>query len=298
MHYTGPVYRPPYEADSLILQATIGCSHNACTFCSMYRDIEYCAAPLEEIEEDLAEVARYFPWERRVFLSAGDAFALPAERLAKIAQLIHAYLPMVETIGCYAQVKNVAAKTDEELRLLAKLGYAELNIGLESGLDDVLSFMGKGYDAAQARVQMERLHQAGIPFNINIITAAAGPNRALEHARANAQLVNDVRPTLVFVSPLHVDPGARLESIVQEGRFAESTVRQYVQEEIAFLEGLEVENCTFFGLHVSNPVRVAGELPRDKQRLLQQLEAGIARIPQAILDTTPAKGAEGRIKLS
>lgn len=119
MHYTGPVFRPPYEADSLILQVTAGCSHNRCTFCSMYHTVEFEASPLEEIEEDLAEVARYYPWDRRVFLAGGDAFTLPAERLIEIARLIHSYLPNVQSIGGYASVLNVATKTDEELQELA-----------------------------------------------------------------------------------------------------------------------------------------------------------------------------------
>ena len=297
MHYTGLTYRPPYEANSLILQVTSGCSHNRCTFCTMYRDVPFAVSPLEEVEADVREAARFQPWARRVFLANGDAFCLPAQRLAEVAELIHRYLPAVQSIGGYASIKNIRAKSDDDLRKLARLGYADLNIGLESGLDDVLAFMNKGYTVAEARLQMARLHEAGLPFNVNIINAAAGPKRILEHAQANARIVNEARPTLIFVSPLHVDPGAPLEAEVEQGRFEECTLGAYISEEIEFLRGLELDDCVFFGLHVSNPVPVAGRLPRDKQRLLDALAQGMAAIPDWQLASHPPKGAEGRLAL-
>ena len=294
MHYTGMTFRPPYEARSIILQVTTGCSHNSCAFCSMYRDVAFEASPLAEVEEDLAELARWGTSARRVFLANGDAFCLPAAHLAEIAGLIRTHLPHVETIGAYASINNVVTKTDEELAQLARLGFSDINIGLESGLDDVLVHMNKGYDTATARTQMARLHAAGLPFNLNIINAAAGPDRILEAAEANAAIVNEARPTLVFVSPLHADPGTPLAAEVAAGTFAECTWGQYVVEEIEFLRRLEVEDCVFFGLHVSNPIPVSGVLPADKPRLVAALEMGLSRMPEDIANSHPAKGAEGR----
>ncbi len=296
MHYDGMTFRPPYEAYSLLLQVTRGCSHNACTFCSMYRDTSFCVSPVEEIVEDLVEAARDYAYARRVFLVNGDAFCLSTDELATIADMIHEALPYVESIGCYARIPNVAAKSDEELAMLAAKGYADINIGVESALDDVLTFMNKGYDIACAREQFARLHRAGLPFNVNIINAAAGPARIAEHAAANAALVNEARPTLIFVSPLHVDPGTPLASLLEAGRFEECTLGQYLEEEIAFLEGLTLEDCVFFGLHVSNPVPVHGLLPRDKDAMLARLREGMARIPREVLDSHPAKGSEGRLR--
>lgn len=297
MHYNGPTFRPPYEANSLILQVTTGCSHNACTFCSMYQGVPFATSPMEEILEDLHEVAsmHFAPFIKRVFLANGDAFCLSADRLAEIARAIHEILPQVESIGGYARIQNIASKTDAELAHLAELGYADLNIGLESGLDDVLAYMNKGYTVAEAQAEMARLHKAGLTFNLNIINAAAGPERIAEHAAANARAVNEARPTLIFVSPLHVDPGAPLEEKVASGEFRECTLGQYIEEEIAFLEGLELEDCVFFGLHVSNPVPVQGVLPYDKQAMLTRLREGMARIPADKLNETPSKGAEGRL---
>ena len=296
MHYTGLTYRPPYEAYSLLLQVTAGCSHNACTFCTMYQGTGFAVSPLSEVEEDLDEATRWYGNAERVFLVNGDAFCLPAERLLAIAELVHHYLPRVRLITCYARITNVAQKTDEELRALAKAGFGEINIGLESALDDVLAFMNKGFTVAEAREQFARLNAAGLTFSVNIMDAAAGPDRIIEHAQANAQLVNEAQPCLIFISPLHVDPGSRLERIVRDGGFKECTLGQYLQEEIAFLQGLELRDCIFFGLHVSNPVPAQGWLPRDKSALINALCDGIAALPEHVLAAHPKKGAEGALR--
>jgi len=297
MHYTGMTFRPPYEANSLLLQVTAGCSHNKCTFCSMYLDTPFSVSPLEEVEDDLRSVARYRTSYDRVFLVNGDAFCLSFERLCAIGELVYRYLPNVKSIGGYASVNNVLAKTEDELRTLAQMGFSDFNIGVESGLDDVLEFMNKGYTLAQAREAFARLNAAGLCFNINIINAAAGPRRIHEHAAANAMLVNEAKPTLIFVSPLHVDKGAQLEQLVADGAFEECTLGNYITEEIEFLEGLELQNCVFYGMHVSNPVPVYGMLPTDKDQMLERLKHGMARFPQWQLDSTPTKGAAGRLYL-
>ena len=296
MHYTGLTYRPPYEAYSVLLQVTAGCSHNACTFCTMYKGTRFAVSPMDEVEEDLAEMALLRPDADRVFLVNGDAMCLPTGRLLRIADLIHAYLPKVSLITGYARIPNIAAKTDEELRSLAQAGFGELNIGLESALDDVLAFMNKGFTVEDARRQFARLNEAGLTFSVNIMDAVAGPDRIIEHAKANAALVNEAQPCLIFISPLHVDPGSELERIVNAGGFEECTLGQYIQEEIAFLKDLELRDCVFFGMHVSNPVPVQGWLPRDKQALVNALCDGVGRLPQSVLDSHPSKGAEGSLR--
>lgn len=295
MHYTGPTYRPPFEATSLILQVTAGCSHNACAFCSMYRDVPFAASPLDEVEADLVEAAQFAPYAQRVFLANGDAFCLSADQLLEIARLIHVYLPRVRTIGGYASVRNVWGKSDAELAALAQAGFANFNFGLESALDDVLAHMNKGFTVADAREQFGRLRAARMPFNVNIVNAAAGPARIVEHAQANAAFLNEVQPTLVFVSPLHVDPGTSLYEEVAAGAFEECTLGQYLEEELELLRGLELDDAVFYGLHLSNPVQVAGRLPSGKQEMIESLQRGIAAIPQRVLDSHPMKGREGRI---
>ena len=295
MHYTGPTYRPPYEARAVILQVTEGCSHNKCSFCSMYRGIPFVASPFEEIEADLKEAAQFAPYADRVFLANGDAFCLSADQLLRIADAVHAKLPYVRTIGGYASVRNVAGKSDDDLTALVQAGFADFNFGLESALDDVLAHLIKGFTLNDARREFARLRAAEMPYNVNIVIAAAGPDRIVEHAHANAAFVSEIAPTLIFVSPLHVDPGTPLADEVASGLFAECTLGQYVEEEIEFLCGLDLPDCVFYGLHMSNPIQVAGRVPRDKGEMLETLESGLAAMPERMRNSHPLKGREGRI---
>ena len=269
MHYTGTIYRPPFEARSLLLQVTTGCSHNRCSFCTMYRDEPFRVEPLEQIEEDLAEARQYVPNVTRVFLENGDPFALSADRLEQIAVMIHAYLPRVETIAMYASIKNVIGKSDEELRRLRNLGINELNIGVESGLDEALSYMNKGYTAAQAKYELNRLKSAGIDYGANIILGCAGPERRHENAAATAALLNETKPYLIFTGTIHSDPGCPLYEDMQSGRFVESTFGEYLDEEEELLERLDLTDCYLFGLHPSNIVTMHGNLPEDKAAMLE-----------------------------
>lgn len=295
MHYSGTTIRPPYEARSLLLQVTKGCSHNACTFCSLYQGERFEVSPWHEVEADIAEAANIRPGTTRVFLENGDAFCLPASHLLELAKKLKGAFPDLREITGYARIQNIASKTDDELRALAEAGFTDFNIGLESGHDDVLAFMNKGYDSATAREQLLRLRAAGMPFSLNIIIAAAGPERMAEHAAACASIVNDTQPYLVFVSPLHVDPGTELEGMLARGEFVESTLGLYIDEEIDFLSQLDMDDCVFFGTHISNPVGVAGQLPADKQRLIDALQEGKAEFPERILNAHPTKGQEGMI---
>ena len=269
MHYTGTIYRPPFEARSLLLQVTTGCSHNKCSFCTMYRDEPFRVEPLEQIEEDLAEARQYVPNVTRVFLENGDPFALSADRLEQIAVMIHAYLPRVETIAMYASIKNVIGKSDEELRRLRNLGINELNIGVESGLDEALAYMNKGYTSEQAKYELNRLKSAGIDYGANIILGCAGPERHHENAAATAALLNETKPYLIFTGTIHSDPGCPLYEDMQSGRFVESTFGEYLDEEEELLERLDLTDCYLFGLHPSNIVTMHGYLPEDKAAMLE-----------------------------
>ena len=293
MHYTGPVYRPPFEADSILVQVTVGCSHNACTFCTMYRGTRFETSRTEDIEADLREAAHDFPSVKRVFLVNADAFVLSAGRLTTIAEKIHEHLPNVETIGMYASVKNVIGKSDEDLARLHELGIDGLNIGLESGLDEVLAHLNKGFTLDEARTQLARLKKAGIGYSLNIMLGAAGSEFWEKNAVANAEILNETQPSLIFTALLHVDPGAPILDEVKAGTFHEDTLGQYVTEELEMLKRLELEDTVFYGLHTSNVIPVSGLLPRDKDLLVKRLENGLARIPERYLNSHPEKGYEG-----
>ena len=294
MHYTGTIYRPPFEARSLLLQVTTGCSHNRCSFCTMYRDEPFRVEPLEQIEEDLAEARQYVPNVTRVFLENGDPFALSADRLEQIAVMIHAYLPRVETIAMYASIKNVIGKSDEELRRLRNLGINELNIGVESGLDEALVYMNKGYTSDQAKHELNRLKEAGIDYGANIILGCAGPERRHENAAATAALLNETKPYLIFTGTIHSDSGCPLYEDIQNGRFVESTFGEYLDEEEELLELLELTDCYLFGLHPSNIVTMHGNLPEDKAVMRDLIRKRREELANR-LDERPVRYGEGAV---
>lgn len=293
MKYTGTTYRPPFESKSLLLQLTAGCSHNKCRFCTMYRDIPFEVESPEQVEQDLREARRLYHHVERVFLVNADPFVLPAERLKETARQIHTYLPEVKSIGMYAAIGNIRHKTDAELRDLREAGITGLNIGVESGLDAVLAALNKGFSAAEAEQQLSRLSAAGIGFSLNIILGAGGKRLSSDHARASSELVNRTRPELIFVASLHIDAGCELDEDLAQGRFVEPTLRELLQEEIEFLQGLDAGDTIFFGLHTSNAVPVCGVLSERKDAMLAALDQGLRYLPAEVLDTCPLRGLEG-----
>lgn len=293
MNYTGPVFRPPFEANSLLLQVTVGCSHNACTFCTMYKDTCFAVAPMEQIEKDLREARAQLSTVRRIFLVNADPFVLSAVKLKAIAEKINEIFPEIQTISAYASVKNIIDKTDEELKELRRLKINQLNIGVESGLDKVLQHLNKGFTLDEARTQLQRLNKAGMDFSANIILGAAGEKDSLENARASSKLMNEVKPYLIFLATLHVDPGSKLYEELQAGQFVENTLGGNLEEEAEFLRNLNLTNCIFFGIHTSNVIPLLGKLPYDKEALLKELEQGKISLPEKVLNARPQKGYEG-----
>ena len=284
MHYRGKVFRPPFEERSLLIEATLGCSRDKCAFCSLYHDTPFSPSPMEDIEDDIRFIGRNRTRFKRVFLVGGDPFCLPYNRLKRIGELVGEHVPGVQTIGCYASVRNILAKTPEQLADLASLGYSGLNIGFETGLDDVLAFMDKGNTVDEAREAFARLNEAGIPFTLNLVMGLAGAGRGIENALANAAVVNEAQPQLIIVTALNVWPGSKLHDYVEAGEFVQPTLREIIQEEAAFLRATECDDTFFFGMHELNPVRVNGSLPQDRDFLANELEAGIERFPAHQLD--------------
>ena len=222
MNLTGIVYRPPYEANSFLLQVTKGCSHNRCTFCSMYPGVPFAVCPMEEVEADLEEGARYCPDVTRVFLEHGDAFVLSSDRLLAIAEAVHRKLPKVETIAMYASIQNIRTKTDAELRELRACGIHGLDIGVESGLDAALTYMNKGHTAKEAREQLLRLTEAGMDYSFNAILGCGGAELWQENADATADLINAVQPRLL--SQMLGQRRRNVSALIDEFRLAELKV--------------------------------------------------------------------------
>jgi len=294
MNMTGIVYRPPYEANSLLLQVTLGCSHNKCTFCYMYPDVQFRVCPMEEVEADIEEAARYCPNVKRVFLEHGDAFVLSAEKLLKIADAIHRKLPKVETIAMYASIQNIKSKTDAELRQLRAAGIHGLDIGVESGLDAALTYMNKGHTAAEAREQLLRLTEAGMDYSFNAILGCGGAELWKENADATADLINAVQPHLLFIGSLHAQPGCRLYQDMRNGTFKECTIGQLLDEQERLIRRLDLKDTYYFGSHPSNLVPMQARLPDQKQDMIEAVQETREQL-RAHLDEFPARGGEGSI---
>lgn len=294
MNLTGIVYRPPYEANSFLLQVTRGCSHNRCTFCSMYPGVPFAVCPMEEVEADLEEGARYCPDVTRVFLEHGDAFVLSSDRLLAIAEAVHRKLPKVETIAMYASIQNIRTKTDAELRELRACGIHGLDIGVESGLDAALTYMNKGHTAKEAREQLLRLTEAGMDYSFNAILGCGGAELWQENADATADLINAVQPHLLFIGSLHAEPGCRLYQDMKDGVFHECTIGQLLDEQERLIRRLDLNNTYYFGSHPSNLVPMQGRLPEQKQDMIDVIRETREAL-RTQLDTFPLRGGEGAV---
>ena len=294
MNLSGIVYRPPYEANSFLLQVTRGCSHNRCTFCSMYPDVPFAVCPMEEVEADLEEGARYCPDVTRVFLEHGDAFVLSSDRLLAIAEAVHRKLPKVETIAMYASIQNIRTKTDAELRELRACGIHGLDIGVESGLDAALTYMNKGHTAKEAREQLLRLTEAGMDYSFNVILGCGGAELWRENADATADLINAVQPHLLFIGSLHAEPGCRLYQDMKDGVFHECTIGQLLDEQERLIRRLDLNNTYYFGSHPSNLVPMQGRLPQQKQDMIDVIRETREAL-RTQLDMFPLRGGEGAV---
>ena len=294
MSMTGMVYRPPYEANSLLLQVTQGCSHNKCTFCYMYPDVPFSVCPMEQVEADIEEAARFCPDTERVFLEHGDAFVLSADRLTRIAEAIHSRLPRVKTIAMYASIQNIRHKTDAELRRLHACGIGGLDIGVESGLDAALQYMNKGHTAEEAREQLLRLTEAEIDYSFNAILGCGGAELWRENADATAALINAVQPHLLFIGALHAEPGCRLYQDMKSGAFRECTFGQLLDEQERLISRLELRDTIYFGSHPSNIVPMQGRMPKHRQAMLDAVRERREQLRRRLNDY-PERGGEGSI---
>lgn len=278
-HFTGTVWRPPYEAHSVLLQATVGCTHHACKFCTLYDGLRFRLAPMEEIEADLAIVARHQPRARRVFLVGANPFVLSYNRLVRLIDRIRDFLPKVRTVGMFARITDIAAKSDEELRELRARGVTGLSIGTETGDDPSLAFMNKGWSAADVLEQCQRLDRAGIEYYFFYMTGLAGAGNGRRAAHATAALFNRLHPYVIGVVSLTLFPEAPLAADVAAGRFVEASERERLEELRTLLAELTIPT-TVMGHTLSNTVPLLGHLPEERARLLRELDDALARFSE------------------
>lgn len=271
MHFTSGINRPPYEGNSGFLQLTSGCSHNGCYFCSYYKTDRFKRSPMEEIEADVKEIPKYFGAPKRIFLQSADAFSADYDVLMKTAELIHRYVPSVETIGGYARIDNFVDKTEEQLRNMKDAGFADPYIGVESGDDHLLKFMHKGYDRATAREQLEKLDRAGFSYVVNWINGLGGKGYGLKHALDTASLYDGLHPSMIDISSLVLIPKTGLWNLARAGKYEEAGEVERLQEMQEFLKAL-TNDTIFQSSHISVPFHVRTEIPAHKQELIDGIQ--------------------------
>ncbi|WP_163936821.1 radical SAM protein [Paraferrimonas sp. SM1919] len=279
LNYIEPVFRPPSEWKSLILQVTNGCSYNKCTFCDMYTAEQKKFRPkkLEDVESELQTIAGSGAHISRVFLADGDAMMLPFDRLKSICELINQYLPNITRISSYCLPRNLKNKTVEQLAELQQLGLTLVYIGCESGDDEVLARVQKGETFDSSLVALDKLQQAGIKRSVMILNGLGGPELSEQHAVNSAKLMNAAQPeylsTLVVSFPLGTD---RFQQGF-DGYYQQLNQQQLFAEMKLLLEHLELKKTVFRSDHASNYLVLKGTLGKDKPLLLAQVQQAIQR---------------------
>ena len=275
MKYEGALYRPPSEAYSLIVQATIGCSHNKCTFCSMYKGKNFRIRSTEEIMEDLIIGRKHYRNVKRVFLADGDALVIKTEELIKILQGIEVLFPECERVGIYGSPRSILNKSQEELLELKALGLGIVYLGLESGSDKILKDIKKGVNSAQMIEAGRKIVGANIELSVTLISGIGGKVNSELHAVESAKILNKMKPHYIGLLTLLLEEDTQLYKEVLEGRFQLLTPREVFKETRILVEGLEINNCIFRSNHASNYVSLRGTLMKDKKLILDQIDEGL-----------------------
>jgi len=275
MKYEGSIYRPPSEAQSLIIQATVGCSHNRCTFCSMYKDKRFRVRAVEEVLADIQECRSYYRRVERVFLADGNALAMKTEDLKRILMKIGQVFPECERVGIYSSPKDILRKSEAELKELNELGLGIAYMGLESGSDAVLSSIKKGVTASEMIKAGRKLICSGVKLSVTLISGIGGKNLWREHDMESAKVLNEIDPHYLGLLTLLVEPGTEMEQQVAKGEFQLLGPREVLEETRLLVDNLSLSHCVFRSNHASNYFTLAGTLPQDKQRLLQEIEQAI-----------------------
>lgn len=277
MRYEGSVFRPPSEADAYILQATIGCSWNKCTYCAMYIDKSFRTRPMAEILEDVALAAeRLGDRVEKVFVADGDALVMSVDEWSEILRAVRAAFPRLRRVSCYATAMNVGEKTDAELAELRKLGLSLLYIGPESGDDVVLDRIAKGATAAEHAAAAQRARAAGMTLSAIFLLGAGGVERSAEHASASAELATAMDPEFLSALTLTVLPGTRMGFQAERGRFTLPDVATMLGELRTFIAEATPTDAVFRTNHASNYLPIGGRLPSDRDAMLSALDAALA----------------------
>jgi len=275
MHYEGSCIRPPSEAYSILLQVTLGCSHNKCTFCGTYKDKRFTIKDDETILSDILFAAQTMRRQDRVFLMDGDALIIPQKRLVWILDRIREHLPWVRRVGAYANTKSIRLKTPEELITLREKGLGILYMGVETGDEELLRKIHKGTSAQNLIAMGRKVIDAGIKLSVTVLLGIAGRERSLEHARATGELLSAMDPDYVGALSVMLIPGTPLYEEYRRGEFQLPDQEGLLRELREMIQHTDLSGGLFFSNHASNYLPIKARLPRGKQEALDQIDAAL-----------------------
>lgn len=286
INYSFPLYRPPAEAENIILQATLGCSHNRCTYCSMYKSKRFTIRPIEEVKKEIEILSNRYPDANKVFLGDGDALALPTEHLAKLLRLLKESFPRLSRVSLYATAQNFLEKSVDELKELRAGGLSLAYFGIETGNDELLDKIDKGVNTADMIEALHRAHEAGIKVSSTVILGIGGLEYTHEHIRDTIKLINAAPMSYLSTLQLGLEEGGEERFRRSFNGFTPLSDLQILQEQRYLLSEINPPQKIIFRTnHASNALHLAGTLPKDTLRLINEVDHAMnigegAMIPQ------------------
>ena len=290
MKYEGDIIRPPSEAYSLLLQVTVGCSHNQCTFCPSFKDKRFRIKSLEEIIEDLQYASRRFGKVDRLFLCDGDALIIPQKRLLEILEAVQKHLPGVRRIGTYGNAKSILRKTVEELCELQEHGLGIVYLGIETGNEELLRKIRKGATCEQIVEAGRRVKEAGITLSATVLLGIGGTEKSMEHALDTARILTDVDPDFAGVLTVMVVPGTPLDEERKAGAFVLPGTFDLLKELGVIVSNSRFSNCFFTANHASNYLPIRARMPRDQEKVVRLIDEVVRRADASMLRPEAMRG--------
>ncbi len=273
MRYEGDIFRPPSEAYSLLIQVTIGCSHNKCTFCSMFKSKQFRVRDIKEVMEDLETARQTYRRVDRIFLCDGDALCLSTEKLLVILDRIRELFPECRRVSVYGSAKDVLRKTSQELETLREHGMGMIYLGAESGSEKVLKAICKGVTREEMIQAVRKIEDAGIPASVTFISGLAGKEGWEDHAIETGKMISEMNASYVGLLTLMLDARAPIVDQINRGELTLLSAEEVVAETYLLLKHANpTKECVFRSNHASNYVSLRGNLPFDKPRMMEQLQ--------------------------
>ena len=275
MHYEGSCIRPPPEASSILLQVTLGCSHNKCTFCGTFKDKPFRIKDDDIILSDILFAAKYMKALNQVFLMDGDALIIPQRRLMWILERIQEHLPWVQRVGAYANTKSIRLKTQQDLIQLSSNGLGMLYLGVETGDDEIREKINKGSNARQCLEMAKKVKNAEMQLTVTLLLGIAGKQKSLQHARATGKLVSAIDPDYASALTLILIPGTPLWAEYERGNFKLPDKKELLIEMKELLTYTHLSHGLFSSNHASNYLPLRAWLPEGKQALMDAIDAAL-----------------------